>query len=374
MKKKITNLFKGHRVLRALLPGVISLLLVSALLIPYAQAALTYLDVEGTYTVNSTLRAKYLDGTTHPNIPGNIETLTITTQTDQVISSASLTMFGETVALTGLVGSGSTPWISLSGNDGNDTYLSINGRVRSQGGTVTGISNGTITSYIISDGYKWDASDTGTAATYTGANSYGGAGYSCLLTAGAGAGAEVLQLNHPINSFRLSQMDTLAAGTNGISFYFNLQDTKGPGPQIGLRFAPVGVLGTDLFSSVSHVDITIASYQSPYVGDGTWTKCSITKDSAICFYYGNDPTDQTSFDGGTSGENYTLAEIEAAVNAEAAMTAGGDSCSNWVLTAIYIDLYEAGARTCYVDEVQVGRYTYTLEPAEFSGAFKATKD
>ena len=91
------------------MPGVISLLLVSAMLIPYAQAALTYLDIEGTYTVNSTLRAKYLDGTIHPNMPGNIETLTITTQTDQVISSASLTMFGETVALTGLVGSGSTP-------------------------------------------------------------------------------------------------------------------------------------------------------------------------------------------------------------------------------------------------------------------------
>jgi len=372
MKRNITNWFKGHRVLRAVLPSAFALLLVAMVFIPYAQATITYLDVEGTYTVNTTVRARYLDGSRHPNLPGNTETLTITTQTDQVISSASLTMFGETVALTGLVGSGNNPWISLSGDDGNDTYLSINGRVRSRSGTATRITNGSITGYIISDGYKWDDSDTGTAATSTAA-AYSGT-YSCLLTQTADGGAEVLQLNHPINRIKLSSLDTMAAGNRGISFYFNLQDTKGPGLQIGLRFAPRGVLGTDLFSPISHVDITIAAYQSPYVGDGTWTKCTLTKDSAICFYYGNDPTDQTAFDGGTGGENYTLAEVEAAINAEAAMTAGGDSCSNWVLTAIYIDLWEAGARTCYVDNVQIDRYTYTLEPTEFCGAFKARKD
>ena len=301
-------------------------------------------------------------------------TLTITTQTNQVISSASLTMFGEDVALTGLVGAGSNPWISLSGNDGNDTYLSINGRVRSSGGTVTGISGGTITGYIISDGYKWEDSANGTAATSTAAANSGA--YSALLTAGTLTNPEAVIFHLPQNRFKLSDMDTLAASSsNGISFYFNLQNTKGPGPQIMLRFAPAGSTDMDYYTSASgHVDITIMPYQAPYVGDGTWVKCTITKDSAICGYYGNDPTDYTSFDGGFAGENYTLAEVEAAINAEAAMIAGGDSASNWVLTMADVELWEGGARTCYVDDVQIGRYTYTLEPAEFSGAFKATKD
>jgi hypothetical protein len=368
VKTKITNLFKEYRALRVLLPVVISLLLLGATLIPYAQADITYLDVEGTYTVNSTIGAKYLSGAKHANMVGS--TLTITTQNDQVISSASLTTFGDTVDLTGLVGSGGNPWISLTGDDGTDTYLSITGRVLSSGGVVKGISGGMITGYIISDGYKWDASDTGTAATYTGANSYGGSGYCTLLTAGAGAGAECVQFNLPINTFKLSQMDTLKAGSNGLSFGYNLQDTKSPGPQIGLRFAPAGVTGTDLFSSISHVDITIAPFYST-TGDGTWKQYNITKDSARIYYYGNDPVDQTSF---SNPGPYlaTLDLAEASINTNAAMTAHSASASNWVLTAVYIDLYEAGVRTCYIDNVQIGRYTYTLEPGAFSCAFKAT--
>ena len=369
MKTKIGNWFRGHKALRVLFPGVILLLLVGALFIPYAQAALTYLDIEGTYTVNSTLGAKYLDGTKHANMVGS--TLTITTQTNQVISSASLTMFGDTVDLTGLVGSGSRPWISLTGNDGTDTYLSITGRVSSSGDVVKGISGGVITGYTISDGYKWELSDTGTAATYTGANSYGGSGYCALLTAGAGAGAECVQFNLPVNTFKLSQLKTLAASTsNGLSFYYNLQNTKSPGPQVGLRFAPAGVTGTDLFSSVSHVDITIAPFYST-TGDGTWKQYNITKDSERIYYYGNAPDNQASFSQpGSYLATLSLAEDE--INQEPEMLNGtAASASNWVLTAVYIDLYEAGVRTCYIDNVQIGRYTYTLEPEAFSCAFKA---
>ena len=373
MKKNITNWFKGHRVLRAALPGAFALFLVAMVFIPYAQATVTYLDVEGTYTVNSTIGAKYLDGTRHPNMTRNLETLTITTQNDQVISSASLTTFGDTVDLTGLVGPGNNPWISLTGDDGTDTYLSITGRVQSNGGVVKGISGGMITGYIISDGYKWELSDTGTAATYTGANAYGGIGYCTLLTAGAGAGAECVQFNHPVNTFKLSQLKTLTAGTNGLSFYYKLENATGPGPYMGLRFAPVGVTGTGLFSSISHVDITIGELYSA-TGDGTWQKYTVTKDSARIYYYGNAPDDQASF--AHPGDYVaTLDLVEDLINAEPEMLNGtAASASNWVLTAIYIDLYEAGIRTCYIDNVQISKYTYTLEPSAFSCAFKATKD
>jgi hypothetical protein len=370
VKTKLTKWFKEHTVLRAVVLGILALLLISAMLLPYAQAA-SPLDVTGTYTVSRTVPVQYLDGSRHPAMPVQ-ETLTITTQSGQVISVATLTTLGETVPLAGLVGSGSNPWISLkSTGSAVDTFLTINGKVAQRRGEITGIS-GTITGYVVSDGYKWDLSDTGTAATYTGANAYGGSGYCTLLTAGAGAGAECIQINHPANNFKLSQLKTLGESSrNGLSFYYKLESAKANGPYIGLRFAPEGVTGTDLFSSVSHVDITIGELYSA-TGDGTWQQYTVTKDSARIYYYGNAPDDQASF--AHPGDYVaTLDLVEDLINAEPEMLNGtAASASNWVLTAIYIDLYEAGARTCYIDNIQVGRYTYTLEPAQFNAAFRAT--
>ena len=376
MKKKMVNWFKEHRVLRAALPSVLALLLVAMVFIPYAQADITYLDVEGTYAVNSTIGAKYLDGANHAPMVGN--TLTITTQADQVISSASLTMFGDTVDLTGLVGSGSRPWISLTGDDGTDTYLSITGRILSGGGVVKGISGGMITGYTISEGHKWEDGDDSTAATYTGANAYEGSGYCALLTADSAGDPEVVAVifHQPQNTFKLSQLDTLAASTrNGLGFYYRASQTT-KGPQFMMRFAPAGSTGSLNMSywgggTTSYVDITIMPLQSGAVS-GSWTKYTVTGDSAICGYYGTAPDDFASFDGGWSGENYTLAEIEAAINAETQMTNGtAATCGNWVLTIVDVELYESGTRTCYIDNIQIGRYTYTLEPYAFSCAFKA---
>lgn len=371
MKNHLRNWFKGHKVLRVMLPVALVLVMVMVLVVPFAYATVpTYPNVVGAYTISKAIPAKYLTVATHT--PMSSMTLVITTQTSQTISAATLITNGETLALTGLVGSSTNPYISLQGTDSDGSYVFINGKVTVKSSVVTGIS-GNMQGFVTSDGERWDLSDTGTATIYNGANSYGGAGYCALLTAGAGAGAECVQFNRPVNTFKLKDLDTLVASTSkGLSFYYNLENAKSPGVQIGLRFAPVGVTGTDLFTSIAHVDITIAPFYST-TGDGTWKKYTVTKDSARIYYYGNAPDDHAGF---SQPGDYlaTLSLAEAAINAESEMLNGTPaSASNWVLTAIYIDLYEAGARTCYIDSVQIGNVTYTLEPFQFGGTFTATK-
>jgi hypothetical protein len=369
VKSRTIKWFREHRVLRVLLPSIVALLLAVAMVVPSALAT-SPIDVTGAYTVTGNISIKYLDGSSHPKMPSDA-VLTITTQSGQVISAATLTTSGETVPLEGLVGTGSRPSIVLkSTSSAVDTFITINGRVSSsRGGTRI---SGRITGYIASEGYKWDLSDTGTAATYTGAEAYGGSGYCTLLTAGAGAGAECIQLNFPDNKFKLSDMTDLAASTrDGISFYYKLESGKANGPYIGLRFSPWWNTVTDLFASVPHVDVTIGELYSA-TGDGEWTKYTVTSASTRIYYYGNDPVNFTSF--GHPGDYLaTLDLAEDSINTNAAMTAHGANASDWVLTAVYIDLYEAGERTCYIDNVQIGRYTYTLEPLQIDTSFRAEK-
>lgn len=357
MKSRITNWIKGHRRLVVMMPSLVLALVLCLAVLP-AQAVLTYLDVTGTYSVNAKVGTTYLDSTRHPNL--NFDTLVITTQTDQTISVATLTTLGKTIALTGLVGDGTKPSITLTGTDSVGTQVSIIGRVtKDAAGTATGIS-GKIQGYVTSDGEKGtDSGGSSTSASSVVAANSGT--YSALLTKGTGsASSTYVQLKNPANRIKVSQLDTLTAGRLG--FYFNLENAKTPGPQFELRFTS-GTYGV--------LEITVMPYQAPYTGDGTWVECDLTSASTRAVYYGNDPTDGTAFNWETEAGNYTLAEIEALVNAETAMTDGSDSCSNWLLTRVRIELWEAGARTCYVDDIDVGGTVYTLEPAAFSGTFRA---
>ncbi|MBU1067885.1 hypothetical protein KKE60_08865, partial [Patescibacteria group bacterium] len=262
------------------------------------------------------------------------------------------------------------PNIVLSGTDSDGTVVSIQGRVRiDRDGDVASLS-GRIMGYVTSDGERKVNAGTGTAAISV--VTQHSDPISALITQGAGAGSVGIQLNHPVNRLRLDDLATLRAGQLG--FWFNLQVATAPGPMIGLRFAPEGIYDTDLFPGVDveHVDITVMPYQPPYAGTGTWVECDLTSASGRCTYYGNDPTDQTAFSWEEEGGVYTLADVEALINAEAAMLAGNDDASEWVLTTVYIVLYEAGVRTCYVDDITVGGVLYTLEPNSYYSGFKAT--
>jgi hypothetical protein len=368
LKSRITNWIKGHRRLAVtLLTLTLALIMALAVIPAHADWSLDYPDVEGTYLMAGGARPVDLDGTRHPRVEFN--RLIITTQTGKAITDATLEHMGTDIALTGMVGPGSRPTIVLGGTDSDGTVTAIQGRVlTNRAGEVVSLS-GRIMSYVTQDGSRWEDSADGT--TEISAAAYHSEPLSCLLTGGTLANPETILFHNPVSRMRLSQLSNLRSDQLG--FWFNLQDTKSPGPEIMLRFAPYErgepTVQTYYGGGTSGlVDITIMPYQAPYTGDGTWVECDLAVDAATIIYYGNDPTDYTAF-GGTPVAS--LAEVEAAINAEAAMTAGEDSASNWMLTMVSVELWEGGARTCYIDDVTIGGMTYTLEPNSYYAGFRA---
>jgi len=361
LKSRIKNWFKEHRTLRLLVP-TLTLALILALAVIPAYAALEYLDVDGTYTVSARTGGTYLDGTRHPRVNFDIMTLDNAAGTTSAVTGT-LSNFGEPLTLAGLVGAGSRPAIALTGTDSVGTNVVITGRVlKTRAGVVTGIG-GKIQGYVTSDGQKGTHGGAADTSAHSVVASHSET-YSALLTQGAAAGACYVRFNNPATRIRLDQLENLRAGLLG--YWFNLQVGEGPGPQFELRFVDDDYVEGD---TDGHVEITIMAYQAPYVGLGTWVELELLPTTISCIYCGNDPTDSTSFSMFEGG--HALSEMEALINAEVAMTAGGDSCSRWTLQRVGIEMWEAGARTCYVDDVTISGLVYTLEPATFSGSFRA---
>lgn len=365
MKSRIVNWLKSHKRARVTIPSIAMMLLLIAVMVPvYAADTQTYLDVTGTYDVYSRTVPRYTDNTRHPSTQfGN---LVITTQTGKTISDATLQHIGTDIALTGLVGAGTRPTIVLSGTDSDGTVVMLQGRIRTdRDGDVVSF-NGRMMGYVTSTGSRFEDSADGTSEISVVTQNSGA--ISTLLTAGTLANPEALVFHAPVNRMRLRDLTSLRSGLLG--FYFNLELAAGPGPQMMLRFAPAGSETQSYYGGGTSglVDITVMPYQAPYVGTGAWVECDLTSASGIAIYYGNDPTDFTSF-GGTPVA--TLADVEALINAEAAMVAGGDNASNWVLTMVGVELWEGGARTCYVDDVTIGGVLYALEPNSYYTGFKA---
>jgi hypothetical protein len=166
----------------------------------------------------------------------------------------------------------------------------------------------------------------------------------------------------PPAGIHLHDIDTI---TSGWSVYHRLQDTKPYGIQLELRFLHPYNVNPD---GAGHVDVTLLLHQE--AGDNTWELETVNSATTLAGYYGNDPWDATAFDE-FSGTLH-LADIEAAINEEAAMTAnGGFTCGDWVLSRVRVELWETGARTCYVDDLTINGTTYNFEPVQFGGSFKA---
>jgi len=334
----------------------------------YADWSADYLDVQGTYLVSSSAGPRELDGDRHPRVGFN--RLIITTQVTKAITDATLEHMGTDIALTGLVGPGTRPTIHLHGTDSDGTLVHVQGRVRSdRDGDVVSIS-GRISGLVESDGSRWDDSADGTATISVA--DYHSQPVSTLLTGGTDVNPKALIFHNPYSRLRLKNLSSLR--TDQLGFWFNLENAKTPGPEMLLRFAPVTrgepTIQTYYGGGTSGlVDITVMPYQAPYTGTGAWVECDLATDAATIIYYGNDPTDFTAF-GGTPISD--IADVEAAINAEVAMTADGDDASNWVLTMVAVELWEAGARNCYVDDVTISGQFYTLEPNSYLSSFRAT--
>ena len=104
---------------------------------------------------------------------------------------------------------------------------------------------------------------------------------------------------------------------------------------------------------------------APVTGTGLWVHKTFDQNSTAQ-YYGNDPVDGTAFDG---GGNVALSTVVDAINEESAMT--GSDASNWKLTRVRVELWDAGVRTCYVDDVMIDGRVNSFEPAQLSGSFSA---
>jgi len=366
LKSRMVNWLKGHKKVGAIAATTImSLALLAAVLPVYAQA-LTYLDVTGTYDVNSLASPKYLDNARHPRI--GFGTLVITTQNGKSITDATLQHLGTDIALIGMVGPGNRPTIVLGGTDSDGTVISIQGRVATDRDGDTNSLRGRMQAYVTSDGSRWDDC-LGTSEIST--VSYHSEPLSTLLTAND-VGPVVQLFHNPVNRLKLRNLTSLK--TDQLGFWFNLELAAGPGPQMLLRFAPPNSTGSVNQSywggaGTAYVDITVMPYQAPYVGTGGWLECDLaTTTTTTCIYYGNDPTDFTAFGGDPVA---SLELLEDSIDAEAAMIADGDTCGDWVLTMVSVELWEAGARTCYVDDVTIGGQLYTLEPNSYYACLKA---
>jgi len=209
-----------------------------------------------------------------------------------------------------------------------------------QSGLVwTVVADGTINIYTL-------GASSGNSAAWSTAQKVSG-NYSALLTYVSGDNAYVEFT--PAPGITVSDLATI---TN-TSFWYYLSASNGP--LMELRFTEVGYDPSDGWG---HVDITIDDAELSPTTDA-WTEVPVTSSSS-CIYFGNDPTDGTAFFDNTSAE--TLAGVAAAIDVQAAMTAGGDSAADWELTRVRIEIGWIGsARTCYIDDVTIAGVNYDLE-------------
>jgi len=321
-----------------------------------AAANTTAVQMMDTFTAEANMTFTDIDGNRITTVKA--ATLIITDNTVAtfgVIANGTLAISGyATMTVTGYIGKGNNPTLVLSGS-GTDAKATIIAKVHAHVGvvqTITGTINGVGTH---SQGTLGD-DPAGAVASWSVAQQYDGT-TSALLVADAVTGSTYVQFT-PQTGIKLNQLDTI---TTGWSVAHRLENATSNGPQVELKFQKRGTATPD---GVAHVDVTLLPYQT--TGTGAWVVSQLTGAATNALYYGNDPVDGTAFsDGGVA----LLNTVEAAINAEGVM--GSDSASAWELTRVRVELWEAGARDCWIDQVTINGKVYSFEPASFTGNFKA---
>lgn len=356
MAKRFTRVSRVGRIICLIAMILSSQVWASA---PVFATAGVFENIAGVYTVRGNFSAYYLDNTRAARATAG--TLTIVSNTATAlgsIASASLTITDVgTIAMTGFVGAGTTPRISLIGSDGTNV-VNINGRVKVTATSIriTGRADG----WTYHSGGSLGDDPAGAAATWSTVAPHGGS-ITPLLTQAAVAGSTYVQYTPAEDDITLHDVVT-GINAGDWNLWYKLQDATSGGPQLELRFTAPTNVNPD---GAGHVDVTLLT---PTTGTGAWV--NRTYDSTFAaLYYGNDPYDATAFDGPVS----TVALMEAEINAEAAMLAnGGFTCGDWVLSRIRVEIWEAGARTCYVDDVTINGALQSFEPVQYAGTFTGT--
>lgn len=342
-----------------LLIGVSILLVAVSVLPAFAAATTCTVNMADTFNMTSTIAVKTIDG----EVQSHVTTATLiiadnTVTTKGVITNATLAVPGYvTVAVTGYIGHGNNPYLTLYGAS-SDVQFILTGKVHAHAAVPQSIT-GRIDGFGTHSQAALGDDPAGAVATWSTASQYDGT-TSALLTQAAAAGSTYVQFV-PAGTFHLRDLDTISSGW---SIWHNTSAVAG-GPQVELRFQKQGYPDPD---GVGHVDITLLPHQG--VGNAVWEVENLTS-ATKAIYYGNDPYNGTAFD--ESSGALTLAQVEAAINEEAAMSADGTvyTCGDWHLIRVRIELWEAGARTSYIDSVTINNRFYSFEPVVFSGSFKA---
>jgi len=204
------------------------------------------------------------------------------------------------------------------------------------------------------------ATGTGTLGAFFGASADAGtATWDSTLTPQAGTySAKIVHASTPAGGvgvgitpaagITLADLNDIASSPEW-SFYYNMPaGVSQTGPFLGLRFTAATCTDPD---GAGHVDVTLMPLQN-ITTDGAWHKVTVLDTSSPAIAYGNKLADGTAF----SVASTDLDTIEANIN-----TQSGETTGAWQLTSVVVVLYEAGARTCYIDDITIAGVTYTLE-------------
>jgi hypothetical protein len=201
-------------------------------------------------------------------------------------------------------------------------------------------------------GYRLGAATGSTSAWSTTSPTNGK--YSALLTKGGTGAADSTYVDFALadSGITVANLSTIDTDPEW-SFYYKMASGTGvAGPQLELRF-------TDPDSD-GYVEVTLMALQNSSP-DGSWTKKPVLAASERAIFYGDDESGSGVAWNGTSV--YGLDDMLTAINATTVVDA-----TDWELTRVRLELWEAAARYCYIDTVTIDGTTYDLEPIVMDAA------
>lgn len=177
--------------------------------------------------------------------------------------------------------------------------------------------------------------------------------YSALLTK---LGTDAERSTHvqftPAVGLTLNDLqEAIDAATPEWSFYHFLASGDGVqnGPQIEFRFEDP--------NSDAWLEVTCVPLQG-YTGTDAWVK-EVLAGADLCGFGGNTPDKSSIFEWGPLT---ALSGLLVAVNAAWDSAESGKVATQYLLERVRIELWEAAARTAYIDTVVIDGVTYSLEP------------
>ncbi len=149
-----------------------------------------------------------------------------------------------------------------------------------------------------------------------------------------------------------------ADGTPDWSWYHYTPATQTNWSQIELRFTQPGG-DADIV-----LDVTAMPLQN-YLGTAAWVKQSLVQATTGLLYYGTDAAGhsyswETGSGSGKGGDGVlkTVADIITAIKDNTVETDSNAVLDALVLTRVRVELWEAGTRACYIDDITIDGTTY----------------